>query len=182
MNSWTRNAVFIILALSLCLLAGAGLAYRALWTRYDGALGQFESRSERLDGVVQAGAEIQARLGVARSTITPLLHPAGENAQNDVQQGLRELITRSGGTLVSSQAVLEPGADGKLDRIRLTATVTGEWVKLVRFMENLQSHRPPYWVRTVTISREGASAAAAPQNARMALQLDAPLAPKKAQP
>lgn len=182
MNSWTRNAVFIILALSLCLLAGAGLAYRALWTRYDGALGQFESRSERLDGVVQAGAEIQERLGVARSAITPMLHAAGENAQNDVQQRLRELITRSGGTLVSSQAVLEPGTDGKLDRIRLTATVTGEWAKLVRFMENLQSSRPPYWVRTVTISREGASAGAGPQNARLALQLDAPLAPQKAQP
>lgn len=182
MNTWTRNAVSIVLVLSLCMLAGAGLVYRALWMRYDGALGQFESRSERLDGVVQAGTEIQERLGVARNTIAPMLHLAGENAQNDVQQRLRELITRSGGTLVSSQAVLEPGADGKLDRIRLTATVTGEWIKLVRFTESLQSHRPPYWVRTATISREGASAATGPQNARMALQLDAPLAPQKAQP
>jgi len=182
MNAWTRKAITIVVVMTLILLVAVGLVYRALWMRYDGALGQFESRSERLDGVVQAGTEIQERLGVARNAISPMLHPAGENAQNDVQQKLRELITRSGGTVVSSQAVLEPGADGKLERIRLTATITGEWGKLVRFTETLQSHRPPYWVRTVTLSREGANAAAGPQNARLALQLDAPLAPQKAKP
>ena len=182
MNPWTRNATTVVLVLALCILAGAGFGYRALWQRMNGALGQLESRSERLDGVVKAGPEIEARLGTVRNTVSPLLHPAGENAQNDIQQRLRELITLTGGTLVSSQAVLESGTDGKLDRVRLTATVTGEWVKLVGFMESLQSHRPPFWVRSITISREGANAAAGPQNARLALQLDAPLAPKKALP
>lgn len=182
MNVWTRSAALVVFVLLLCVLAAAGLVYRSLWIRYDGALQQFESRSERIDGIVQAGDEIQQRLGVARTAITPMLHPAGENAQNDVQQRLRELIARSGGTLVSSQAVLEPGADGKLNRIRLTATVTGEWVQLVRFTEKLQANRPPYWVRSATISREGSNVAAGPQTARMALQLDAPLAPQKAQP
>lgn len=182
MNTWTRKAAWIVLVLLLCLLVAAGLAYRALWMRYDGALLQFESRSERLDGVVQAGEEIQQRLDVVRSAIAPMLHPSGENAQNDVQQSLRELITRSGVTLVSSQAVLEPGVDGKLNRIRLTATVTGEWMQLVRFTEKLQAQRPPYWVRSAIVSREGSNAPGGPQNARMALQLDAPLAPQKAQP
>lgn len=182
MNTWTRRAIAIASLLALVVLACVGLVYRSLWMHYGGALQQLESRSERLDGVVDAGAEIERLLGVARNTVTPLLHPAGENAQNDVQQKLRELIVASGGTLVSSQVALEPGAEGKLSRIRLTATVTGEWSKLVRFMEILQTHRPPFWVRTASLSREGASVAAGPQNARLALQLEAPLSPEKAKP
>ena len=81
---------------------------------------------------------------------------------------------------MSSQVALEPGADGKLARIRLTATISGEWPKLVRFMETLQTHRPPFWLRSATLSREGV--ATGPQNARVTLQLEAPLAPGKAQP
>ena len=180
MNTWTRRAIGILILLALAGLAGAGLVYRALWTRYDGALQQLESRSERLDGVVEAGPDIESRLGDARSMVAPLLHPAGENAPNDVQQKLRELIVTAGGTLVSSQVALEPGADGKLARIRLTATISGEWPKLVRFMETLQTHRPPFWLRSATLSREGV--ATGPQNARVTLQLEAPLAPGKAQP
>jgi general secretion pathway protein M len=63
---------------------------------------------------------------------------------------------------------------------RLPGDGTGEWPKLVRFMEMLQTHRPPFWVRTASLSREGA--ATSPQNARLTLQLEAPLAPGKAQP
>jgi general secretion pathway protein M len=114
--------------------------------------------------------------------VAPLVHPAGETSQNDIQQKLRQMIMASGGTLVSSQVALEPGVDGKLARIRLTATVNGEWVKLVSFMESLQTHRPPFWVRTANITREGASSGAGPQNARLSLQLEAPLAPEKAKP
>ena len=180
MNAWTRRAVGILILLALGGLAGAGLVYRALWTRYDGALQQLESRSERLDGVIEAGPDIESRLVDARSMVAPLVHLAGENAQNDVQQKLRELIVTAGGTLVSSQVALEPGADGKLARIRLTATISGEWPKLVRFMETLQTHRPPFWLRSATLSREGA--ATGPQNARVTLQLEAPLAPGKMQP
>ena len=69
MNTWTRRAIGILILLALGGLAGAGLVYRALWTRYDGALQQLESRSERLDGVVEAGSDIESRLGDARSMV-----------------------------------------------------------------------------------------------------------------
>ena len=181
-NTWLRNASIVLLLLFLIVLVGAGVVYRALWARYDGALQQLEPRSERLDGVVAAGSDIETLLGSASGTVAPLLHPAGETAQNDVQQQLRQMIMASGGTLVSSQVALEPGADGKLARIRLTATVSGEWAKLVRFMETLQMHRPPFWVRTVSIAREGAQSGPGPQAARITLQLEAPLAPEKGRP
>lgn len=179
MNLWRRHAiVFLLLACAGAVICAA-LIYRALWVRYDNALQQLEPRSERLEGVVNAGAEIETLLSSASTTVAPLLHASGDAAQNDVQQKLRQMIMASGSTLVSSQVALEPGADGKLARIRLTATVTGEWPKLVNFMESLQTHRPPFWVRTANITREGASTGPVPQNARVSLQLEAPLAPDK---
>lgn len=177
MNPWTRNASALLFCLAAVVLAVAGGIYHTLWVRYDTALGQFESRSERIDGVIQAGPDIGKRLALVRNAVTPMLHPPGDNAQNDVQQKLRELITASGGTLVSSQVALETGVDGKMDRVRLTATITGEWSRLVRFMQTMQTQSPVYWVRSATLAREGATAAVASQQARVTLQLDAPLAP-----
>jgi general secretion pathway protein M len=179
-NTWLRKSALVLLLLFLIVLAGAAVTYRMLWVRYEKALGQLEPRSERLEGVVNAEAEIKALLDTANTVVTPWLHPSGEAAQNDVQQQLRKLIMDSGSTLVSSQVALEPAADGKLARIRLTATVTGEWVKLVNFMENLQVHRPPFWVRTVNITREGGVSGPGPQTARLTVQLEAPLGPEKA--
>jgi general secretion pathway protein M len=182
MNSWRRHSMVLLLALFVVSLACAAWVYRALWIRYDVALQQLEPRSERLEGVVNAGSEIEALLESASSTVAPLLHPAGEAAQNDIQQKIRQLIVSSGSTLVSSQVALEPGVDGKLTRIRLTVTVSGEWVKLVNFMESLQTQRPPFWVRTANIMREGGSSGPGPQTARLTLQLEAPLVPEKAKP
>lgn len=181
-NVWLQRSALALLLLLLLAVAGAALVYRSLWARYDNALGQLEPRSERLEGVVNAGSDIESLLASASSAVAPQLHPAGEAAQNEVQQKLRAIIMASGGTLVSSQAALEPGTDGKLTRIRLTATVTGEWSKLVRFMETLQVQRPPFWLRSANITREGASSGSGPQNARLALQLEAPLAPEKVTP
>lgn len=181
-NIWLRRSVVVLLLLLLAGLATTALVYRALWMRYDSALEQLEPRSERLEGVVNAGTDIETLLGSASATVAPWLHPAGETAQNDVQQKLRQMIMASGSTLVSSQVALEAGADGKLARIRLTATVSGDWPTLVRFMEALQMHRPPFWVRTANISRDGAGSGAGPQSARLALQLEAPLVPEKTAP
>lgn len=179
-NIWTHRAALTLLLSFVVVLAGAAFTYRLLWLRYESALGQLEPRSERLEGVVNAGAEIKTLLDSANSTVAPWLHPSGDAAQNEVQQQLRKMIMDSGSTLVSSQVALEPAAEGKLARIRLTATVTGEWVRLVSFTESLQVHRPPFWVRTVNITREGAVSGPGPQNARLTVQLEAPLAQEKA--
>ncbi|MDD2176775.1 type II secretion system protein GspM [Acidovorax sp. D2M1] len=181
-NIWLRHAITVLLVGLVISVLGAALTYRTLWNRYDNALVQLEPRSERLEGVVDAGAEIEALLSSAGEAVSPWLHPSGDAAQNEIQQQLRKMIMASGSTLVSSQVALEPASDGKLARIRVTATVTGEWTKLVSFMESLQIHRPPFWVRTVNITRDGASSGAGPQSARLALQLEAPLAPEKTTP
>ena len=125
MNVWRRHSVVLLLVLLVGAFACAALIYSTLWARYNNALQQLEPRSERLEGVVNAGAEIETLLSAASSTVAPLVHPAGETSQNDIQQKLRQMIMASGGTLVSSQVALEPGVDGKLARIRRTALLSG---------------------------------------------------------
>lgn len=182
MNIWRRRSVITLLLVLAFLLTGAALIYQLLWSRYEVALQQLEPRSERLEGVVKASDDIESLLASANEAVTPWLHPSGETAQNEVQQQLRQMIDASGSTLVSSQIALEPAGENKLARIRITATVAGEWPKLVRFMESLQVHRPPFWMRSANLTREGANAGTGPQNARLTLQLEAPLAPEKAKP
>lgn len=184
MNVWTRNAMAFIAGILILLVAALGWGYYANWNRYEKALGQLESRSERLDGLVSAGSQIEAELAAVRANVAPWLHSGGENAQNEVQQKLRELIANSGVTLVSSQAALEsaPAGEAKLASVRLTATVSGEWSKLIRMAEVLQRQQPPFLVRTAIVSREGSPSGPGAQLARMTVQLDATMAPEKGQP
>lgn len=182
MNIWTKRAIIFVLACMVAVAASAAIAYRYLWTRYDNGQQLLEARSERLQGVVAVGPQISAALDAMRQSVAPWLHPAGDNAQNDAQQRLRERIAASGATLVSSQVALDTPADGKLPAVRLTATVDGEWANLVAFLEALQTGMPPLWVRTATFAREGQHTGAQGQKARLTVQLEAPLAPAGAQP
>jgi len=177
MNPWTRRILTLALSCAALLLAAAGVLWHKLWNRYDTAQQQLESRSERLDGIIAAAPDIQALLDSVGSSVTPLVHPDSEGAQNEIQQQLRELITASGSTLVSSQVAADAAEEGQLARVRLTATVTGEWGHLLRFMETLQTHTPVFWIRTARIMREGPNTGARGQNMRITLQLEAPLAP-----
>ncbi|MCO5103542.1 MAG: type II secretion system protein M [Burkholderiaceae bacterium] len=181
-NVWLRRTWTALAVFALCLLVGGALLYRSLWARYDSALAQLEARSERLEGVVQSGPQIEALLAKAQASVSPWVHPGGDNAPNEVQQKLRELIVASASTLVSSQVAMEPGVDGQIDHIRLTTTVVGDWAKLIRFMETLQAQLPPFWVSSAIAMREGVSNGPGPQNARVTLQLQAPISPKKVQP
>ena len=113
MNPWTRRALGIVVLLCFGALVVAAGVYRVLWMRYEQGLAQFESRSERIDGVILAGAAIEKRMAQVRDVVVPMLHANGPNAENEIQQKLREVISSSGATLVSSQAALEPVAEGK---------------------------------------------------------------------
>lgn len=183
MNVWTRRAAMLIGLGALVALLCYLLVYRALWQRYDGAQGQLEARSERLDGIVAVGPQIAAASQEARERVAPWLHGSGEDAQNEAQQRLRQLISASGATLISSQVAMAPAAEeGGLAMVKLTATMGGEWPAFVRFMEALQIASPPLWVRSASFLREGSGGAGQPQGARLTLQLEAPLAPAKVVP
>ena len=180
MNAWTRRAAVLTLVCLLITALGAVWAYRVLWQRYDTGLAQLQARGERLEGIVDAGPQITQQLQVARSAVSPWLHPAGENAANALQQSLRERIAASGNTQVSSQAALEAADDDTLARVQASTAITGTWSDLVRFMQELQAATPPYWVSAATLSRDGPVTPNSAQTARLVLQVQAPLTPEKA--
>lgn len=181
MNFWTRR-VAVTLSLAFVVLGVCvGLVCVALWQKYENALHILEPRIERLSGIVKAESDIEAALKGARDTLQPWLHIGGAKAQNDIQQQLRQLIDVTGLTIVASQSVYEAGDTQRLGRIRQTATVTGEWPKIVRLLEALQAQRPPFWVRSASLFRENGNAGVEPQIVRLTMQLEAPLAGEASQ-
>lgn len=176
LHPWTRRTLIALLLLGLLALLLAALVWQARWSRYSDDLQQLEQRVERLDGIIDAGDDIEARLTAARTALEPWLHTGGDGASNDIVQQLRELIVANDGTLASSQtAHIDADEDG-LERVRISATISGEWPQLMRILAALQTRQPPFWVHSASLMQSGSRADDAPQTARLSLQLDAPLA------
>ena len=175
MNPWTRKALWAFVLLSVCVVTFVATALQMALRRYEHALDVLEPRLQRLAGLVEAESQISEQLSLANQTLAPLLHTGGPTAQNDVQQKLRQLIDTSGTTLITSQAARDDGVGEHVARVRLTATVTGEWPKLVLLLEALQMQRPPLWVRSSVLMRENGIPSAEPQLARLVLQIEAPV-------
>ena len=181
LHPWARNAAVVTAALGFLFLLLLALVYWLNWARYERAREQIESRIARLDGVLASSAEIDARLARARRSISPWLHQGGDAGQNAILQRLRDLVVSSGATLISSQAATVPAeSERKLPKVRVSATVSGEWAQLVQLSAALQAQRPPYLVHSLNIQREGQAGNKAVQKARMTLQLDVPLAESSA--
>ncbi|MFD1710185.1 general secretion pathway protein GspM [Ottowia sp. GY511] len=177
LHPWTKRAVWAVAACLLLVVFVLGWLYWVNWSRYSTAQEQLESRISRLDGILAASADIDTRLSQARAAVGPWLHKGGSEGQNAVLQSLRELVVASGATLVSSQAATVPAeSEQKLPKVRVSATVAGEWAQLVQLGQALQAERPPYLVHSLNIQREGQASNKAAHRARLTLQLDAPIA------
>ena len=174
MNVWTRRALFIPILMLLCFMAISAALANRLYHRYQVGLSILEPRIERLAGVVEAGANIQSSLQLSIQTLEPWLHPASVGVQTEVQQRLRQLIDGAGLTTVALQAA-EADLSQTLPRLRISATLTGSWPSMLRAMQSIQQHRPAFWVRSVSILREGRDGPAEPQLIRLVLQIDAPV-------
>ena len=177
LHPWAKNAALATAALLLLIVLLLAWAYAVSWGRYESAREQADSRIARLDGILASSAEIDAQLAQARQTVGPWFHKGGDAGQNAILQSLRDVVVSSGATLVSSQAAPVPAeSEQKLPKVRISATVAGEWAQLVRLGAALQAQRPPYFVHSLNIQREGQANNKASQRARMSLQMDAPLA------
>lgn len=183
LHPWTRRTLLVLLALALLALLLAALAWQTRWARYNHDLQQIEERVERLDGIIEAGDRIDAELIAASAASEPWLHAGGPGASNDIVQQLRELIVANDGTLASSQTALVAADDDTgLQRVRISATISGQWPQLMQILAALQTRQPPFWVHSANLMQSGSRAEGAPQTARLSLQLDAPLAPVERTP
>ena len=178
LSPWTKNAAWAAGVVGLVLVLLVAWAYWTNWVRYARAQDQIDARIARVDGVLAASAEIDSKLTAARQSIRPWLHEGGGDSQNEILQRLRELVVASGATLVSSQAAAVPAeAEQPLSRVKISATVLGEWSQLLPLAHTLQAQRPPYMVRSMNFQREGQVNGKTSQKARMTVQLEAPMVP-----
>ncbi len=184
LSPWAKKSAWVSAAVLLLLLVLLAWIYWVNWARYASAQDQIESRIARIDGTLASSADIEARLTQVRQATGPWLHKGGADAQNEILQRLREMVVASGATLVSSQAAAVPAeGEQQLARVRVSATVSGEWPQLVQLGQALQAQRPLYLVRSLNIQREGQVAGKTSQKARMTFQLEAPIsAPSEAKP
>ena len=184
LSPWAQRAALVTGVFALVLLVVVAWVYWLNWARYARAQDQIDSRIARIDGILASSADIDARLAQAKTAVGPWLHKGGADAQNEILQRLREMVVASGATLVSSQAAAVPAeGEQQLARVRVSATVSGEWPQLVQLGQALQAQRPLYLVRSLNIQREGQVAGKTSQKARMTFQLEAPIsAPSEAKP
>ena len=184
LHRWARMAALVTAGFVVLLFLLVAWVYAVNWMRYDNALDQVESRISRLDGILGSTAEIDSRLEQARQAVDPWFHNGGAAGQNALLQRLRELVVSNGATLISSQVAAVPAeSEQKLPKVRISATVTGEWSQLVQLSAALQAQRPPYLVHALNVQREGQANNKTTQKARMTLQLDAPTSgPSDAEP
>lgn len=160
-NDWQRrDRVWraigpLMLALPLVL---AGVALADWHQRAQAGLEQLEARHARLLGIVQQGDEIDAALKAAQAARSAHVYPASEDpAQtgNLVQQRMREVLTRAGMQVRSSQ-VLAPTQEQAFDRVGLLLGVDGDLASLHSALAALAAQSPVVIVDDLDIRVQGA--------------------------
>lgn len=174
MNIWTRRMAVVLSVLLCTLLIGSVVAGYALKQHYASTLFILEPRLARLQGLAQSSADIESAMHASHHAVAPWLHAGGDGAESVAQQMLRQVIDAAGVTVVASQASLDVSADQMLSTIRITTTVTGEWSRIVRLLQAIHTHQPPFWVQSSILNRDGGQASSDTQTARLVLQIQAP--------
>jgi general secretion pathway protein M len=126
-NRQTVAAILLLVALSLpFVVAGAYLVSKYRWA--GDRLAELEPRYARMTGLEASRAELSRALSGSVDVLGRYVYPASQDvsqAGNDAQTRVRDISTKAGLTLVSSQ-VLPARAEGPFDRIPLTVRLEGD--------------------------------------------------------
>lgn len=126
-NRQTVAGVILLVALSLPFIAvGAYLLSKYRWA--DERLAELEPRYARMLGLEASRAELSRALAGSVDVLGRYVYPVTQDvsqAGNDAQQRVRDISTKAGLTLVSSQ-VLPAKAEGAFDRIPLAVRLEGD--------------------------------------------------------
>ena len=175
------NAVFrgrlAALILPACLLLIALLAVGLYYVKakHDWAtdqLQQIEHRHARLAGLAASRAELDSAESATRSALSAAVYPASQEvsqAGNDAQRRIRDVITKAGLQVVSSQ-VLAPKIDRVFDRIPIAVRLEGDLVGLQGSLMEIPLLSPKVLVDGISVQTVGAVKADLPQ--RLAIQLN----------
>jgi general secretion pathway protein M len=151
----TRNAM--LLAAAVVLVLGAAIAYVAgkhLWAQE--RLAELEPRYARLTGIEASGPALDKALGERRALLGRHAYPASQDvarAGSDAQQRAREIFTKAGLEVSSTQVLPAKAVDG-FDRIPVVIRVEGELAALQGAMVVLPAQSPSLFVEAFNVQTQ----------------------------
>ncbi|MEI2678286.1 MAG: type II secretion system protein GspM [Burkholderiaceae bacterium] len=132
---------------------------------------QIDQRHARLSGLEASRLELEQAEAAARTALSAAIYPASQDvsqAGNEAQRSIREVFSKAGLQVVSSQ-VLAPKIDRGFDRIPMMVRLEGELAALQGSLMEIPRLSPRVLVDGITVQTIGAVKPDAPQ--RLAIQL-----------
>lgn len=161
-------AVIVVLPF---LLAGAYLSSKYRWA--SDRLSELEPRYARMLGLDSSRAELSRALSASVDTVNRYAYPASQDvsqAGNEAQQRVRDISTKAGLTLVSSQ-VLPAKTEGAFDRIPMVVRLEGDLPALQAALVVLQAQSPVLNFEGFSVQTIGAVKAEVAQRLNIQLNL-----------
>ena len=147
----------VLLALLLALaLAAAYLFSKHRWA--ENTVAELEPRYARLLGLEASQPELNQALLESTSLISRPVYPASQDvsqAGNDAKQRIRNIATRAGLSIMSSQ-VLPPKSEKQFDRVPLTVRLEGELPALQAALVVLAGEAPSINFESFSVQTIGA--------------------------
>lgn len=173
LSSGRQNIAIAVLLAMFCLpflAVGGYLITKNQWAK--SRIAELEPRYARLKGLDSNRTELGRMLGDSVATIAQYAYPRTQDvsqAGNEAQQRVRDIATRAGLSLVSSQ-VLPAKVDGPFDRIPLVVRLEGELPQLQAALVVISSQSPTLNFESFSIQTIGAVKSEVQQ--RLAIQLN----------
>jgi general secretion pathway protein M len=167
-----ETAVLLSLLLLLAALGG-GIAWfvQGIHTADEERIETIEPRFARLAGLATDKGELAAAVAATKLAVSRHIYPASREASqagNDAQQRARDVFSRAGLEVLSSQVM--PAKPGKqFDRIPITVRVEGEFLVLQTALAAMPSLSPTLFVEGFNVQT---IAGPKPDVPRLVVQID----------
>lgn len=176
MKRWLTRQNFVLGLILLMLLLPLALAGGYLFSKYQWAesmVAELGPRYARLLGLEASQPELKQALAQSAALLSRQVYPASQDvsqAGNDAQQRIRNIVTRAGLSIMSSQ-VLPPKAEKQFDRVPLTVRLEGELPALQAALVVLAGESPAINFETLSVQTIGAVKPEVPQRLNIQFNL-----------
>lgn len=164
-------ALWSLVLLMAVLVGGVAFFVQGIHTADEERLATIEPRFARLAGLATDKGELAASVAATRAALLRHIYPASREASqagNDAQQRARDVFSRAGLEVLSSQVM--PAKSGKrFDRIPITVRVEGEYLVFQTALAALPSLAPTLFIEGFNVQ---AIASPKPDVPRLVVQID----------
>jgi general secretion pathway protein M len=167
-----RSAIAVLLG-GLVFLAGAAAYVTSVHVGARERLAAFEPRFARLLGLGESAAALDTALAERKAYLSRRVYPPSQDvarAGSDALQRAREMFTKAGLTVSSTQVLPAKEAEG-FDRIPLSFRVDGDLGALQSALVVLLSQSPALFVEGFNVQTMGSPQAALPQQLSVQVNL-----------